>query len=144
MKQISITKFMIEEHGKLLSMLMILKKEKYEKAFQVLNSSLQRHVLAEEKVIIMLQSRGEIFTEMTLILKQHEEIEKLMKKIGDHLQRNLDDFEKDLKSLLELMKQHIQLENEKFYPKLDKELDERERKVIFEKLHDAIIGNIMA
>lgn len=139
----SITEFMITEHGKIFSLLASFKRNSKQSSFNVLKSGLDRHVLAEEKAIIMLESRGKKFSEMIDIIQQHEEIEDLMKKI----QKSIEDktsHEKELKELLELMKVHVKLEDKKFYPKLDKELEGKERKMIFESLHEAIIGNIMA
>jgi len=139
MKEDSITEFMILEHGKIFTLLAKLKRKKELESFKELDSGLSRHVLAEEKAIMMLTSRGKEFPEMVEIMKEHEQIEALVKKVGN----NLENSENDLKELLELMKAHVRLEDKKFYPRLDKELEGKEREVIFDKLHEALIGNIM-
>ena len=134
---------MITEHGKIFSLLADLKKNSKPDSFEVLKLRLNRHVLAEEKAIMMLESQGKKFSEMIDILQQHREIEDLMKKIEESIE-NKTNCEKELKELLELMKVHVALEDKKFYPRLDKQLEGKEREVIFDNLHEAIIGNIMA
>jgi len=68
----------------------------------------------------------------------------LIKKIQDKLQRNFDHYEENIKTFLELMKIHINLENKSFYPVLDKELDDKQKKVMLTKIREIIIGNIRA
>ena len=137
-----IKQFMLEEHGKILALFVKFKKELSEKSFDELKTKLDRHVLAEERAITILVKNKEEFKEIAIILEQHEEIRDLMNKIAEKVSHNLKDFEENLKNLLSLMKTHINLENTKFYPELDKKLDPKEREVIYKKLHDYIIGGI--
>ena len=147
MTEETISKFMVNEHGQILALLMGFRREANkndaQEAFNKLKKKQERHVLAEEKAIMMLMSRGKRFSVMSTILEQHEELRSIMLDIQDYLQRSLDDYEKSIKNLLDLMKKHIVLEDKEFYPKLDKELAGTERKIIFEELKEAILGNII-
>jgi len=137
-----IKQFMIEEHGKILALFVKFKKQLSKDSFNELKTNLDRHVLAEERAITILVKNKEEFKEIAIILEQHEEIRDLMNKIAEKVNHNLGGFEDNLKNLLALMKTHINLENTKFYPELDKKLDPKEREVIYKKLHDYIIGGI--
>jgi len=151
-KNETLSKFMLEEHGKILILLEDFKKNvKSSDAvdyFKKLKWKQDNHVLAEEKAIMILTKDGEMSSKlkstMLIILKQHDELRDIIKKIQEKLQRNIDHYEENLKAFLELMKIHINLENKSFYPVLDKELDDKEKKVMLTKIQEIIIGNIRA
>ena len=142
----SIKQFMVEEHGKIFVLLNDFKKNSSKDNagdyFQKLKDKLEPHVFAEEKAIIILNEEGKKFKEIVTILQQHDEIEKLMKDIGENLSRKLDHYEENVKKVMELLKVHVVLENTKFYPKLDKELNDEQKQRVLEKLRDVILGNI--
>ena len=151
-KNETLSKFMLEEHGKILILLEDFKKNaKSSDAadyFKKLRWKQENHVLAEEKAIMILTKEGEMSSKlkstMLTILKQHDDLRDLIKKIQDKLQRNFDHYEENIKTFLELMKIHINLENKSFYPVLDKELDDKQKKVMLTKIREIIIGNIRA
>jgi len=146
MKKGEISQFMIAEHGKILTLLSAFKKKANTKnagdSFYKLKEKQKRHMTAEEKAILILHQEGKQFSEIVTILKQHEELRNLTNHIEDYVEKNLDHYDETLKKLLELMKEHINLENSKFYPKLDKELDDKQKKMIMETFRTFIIGNI--
>lgn len=142
----SIAQFMLEEHGKIFVILNDFKKnsgeDNAENYFKKLKDKLEPHIFAEEQAIIILNEEGKKFKEIVTILQQHDEIEKLMKKIEENLSRKLDHYEENVKKIIELEKVHVALENTGFYPKLDKELDGGQKTLILKKLRDVILGNI--
>jgi len=136
-----ITKLMLREHGIILGLVNKLKKSKSESDFAKLKAKQDNHVFAEERAIFILDKDGKRFPEIITILNQHEELTKFEDAIRDNLIHQKD-FSKELASLGELMKVHIQFEDKKFYPKLDKYLDNTEKEEIMKKLQDVILGNI--
>ena len=146
-KKGTISSFMLEEHGKILTLLNEFKKNANSKNaddyFKKLKWKQENHVLAEEKAILILTQDGKELKSIILeILKQHNELHDIMKKIQDKLDRSTDHYEENLKALLELMKIHINLENKKFYPLLDRDLDDKTKKLIMSKFREVIMGNI--
>jgi len=137
MEKETITEFMTKEHGKILFLLTNFKNKKDKESLTNLKNVQERHILAEEKAIMTLEKENIEFPEMITILEQHGQLKNLLKVAED----NPDD--KTIKPLLDLMKIHINLENKKFYPRLDKDLEGNQRQVIFDQLHEAILGNIM-
>ena len=141
-----ITKYMIEEHGKILTLLANFKKNAYnEKAvesFKELKDKQDNHVFAEERAIMMLIKEGKKFKDITTILKQHEELHDIVRALNEKIEKGLGEFDFNLKNLLELMKVHIVLENSSFYPELDKNLAADQKKMILSKIKEVIIGNI--
>ena len=142
----SIAEFMLKEHGEIFILLNDFKKnsskDNAEDYFKNLKDKLEPHVFAEEKAIIILNEEGKKFKEIVTILQQHDEIEKLMKNIQENLSRKLGHYEENVKKVMELLKVHVALENKKFYPKLDKELNLEQKQIVLEKLRDVILGNI--
>jgi len=142
----SIKQFMVEEHGKIFVLLNDFKKnlakDNADDYFQKLKDKLEPHVFAEEKAIMILNDEGKKFKEIVTILQQHDEIEELMGKIEDNLGRKLDHYEENVKKIMGLLKVHVILENTKFYPKLDKELNDNQKTRVLQKLKEVILGNI--
>ncbi len=145
-KEETINAFMLKEHGEIFVLLNDFKKnsnkDNAEDYFKKLKEKQQTHVLAEERAIIILNEEGKKYKEIVTILQQHDELENLMKKIEDNLSRKLDHYEENIKKVIELLKTHVQLENNKFYPKLDKDLTPSQKEQILQKLKDVILGYI--
>jgi len=143
-KEVNIVEYMMKEHGKILAGLNVFQKssrDKKEEIFKELKEALEKHFFAEEKAIMMLESRGKKYKEMAIILEQHEEINSLLEKVK-RAEENSKKEKEIIKKLIDLTKKHIILENKKFYPRLDKDLESDEKEKVFEKLHSYIIGSI--
>lgn len=136
MKKSSITKFMIGEHGKMLTLFLNFKKNPNQETFDKLEFIKKRHVFAEEKAIMMLQSSDREFPEMLSILEQHKIIGETMGLVKTNFINKLGNYKQDLDKVINLMKKHVKFENEKFYPKLDKTLNEREKQVMFKEFEN--------
>lgn len=112
----TIREFMLKEHGIILALLdeftKNFKTDKSKVYFKKLKDKQDTHVSAEEKAIFILYDEGKKFPEIVTILRQHSELEAMEDK----------------------------LENEKFYPKLDKELTDKQKHTILKTLQDVILG----
>jgi hemerythrin superfamily protein len=103
----TITQFMIEEHGKILTLLNSFKNEKnsvkINEKFNAFNKKQENHAFAEEKAIIILTKENKQYEEIAIILKQHDSLRDLTKKIQESLGlKNL--YNSTLEELRELMK----------------------------------------
>ena len=107
------------------------KKEKTQESFDKLDFIKKRHVFAEERAIIMLQSSDREFPEMLPVLEQHRVIGETMDRIRQNFISKLRDYEGDLDKVIDLMKKHVIFENKIFYPRLDRELNEKEKQSMF-------------
>lgn len=123
-KEGSISKRMKLEHGKMLALLMNFMKGKKD-SLEKLKDMQSRHAFAEEKAIMNLYRRKKDFAVLSEVLEQHKMIEGLLKALKDN--------NKLSGELNKLMKQHIKLEDSKFYPMLDKDLMPEEQEAMFEE-----------
>src|SRR3989338_1608965 len=145
MKKESLASFMLKEHGKIIALLNEFKKNatgnNAKETFNALKEKQDNHVFAEERAIIILNREGRKFEEVVTILRQHSEIHEILTKIKENITFETASFEL-IKKLLDLMKTHVKLENEKFYPHLDQRLGDDKKEAIMKNFHDVIIGNI--
>ena len=145
MKKESLASFMLKEHGKIIALLNEFKNNmnssKAKETFNALKDKQDNHVFAEERAIIILNREGRKFEEVVTILRQHSEIHEILTKIKENITFETASFEL-IKKLLDLMKTHVKLENEKFYPHLDQRLGDDQKEAIMKNFHDFIIGNI--
>ncbi|MAG39772.1 hypothetical protein CMI41_02290 [Candidatus Pacearchaeota archaeon] len=115
---------MREEHGKMIVLLNNFMKGDPD-SLEPLKDAQGRHVFAEEKAIMVFYKNKKDFKLLSTILEQHKE-----------LRGYLDKIELDKKAAAKfekLMKQHIGLEDSKFYPMLDKELNSKEQEEMFKE-----------
>jgi len=143
----TISKFMLQEHGKILVLLNEFKTKSNDKNaneyFQKLKWKQDNHILAEEKAILILMQDNEKMKKVILeILIEHNQLREIMDKIKEKLNRNTDHYEENINALLKLMKAHIQFEDINFYPRLDKELLPKEKALIMSKFQEIILGHI--
>ncbi len=146
-KKETISEFMLNEHGIIMGLLNDFKKnanaKDANKYFKTLKAKQEKHVLAEEKAILIITQNGkELKLVILQILKQHEELHEIMKDVEAKLLKTKDHYEENIAALLALMKKHIALENSEFYPVLDRELDEKQKKLIMSTFREIIVGNI--
>jgi len=135
-----ISEIMMKEHRKIDSML-----EDFEKlentnykeskiAFSIFKWNLDKHFFIEEKVIFHIyNSSTEENFDVINLLKDHKDIQWLVSKIEESLKTNLKPSILELKKSL---KAHAGLEDQIFYPKLDKELNVEEKSMILERVEE--------
>lgn len=131
-----ISEFMLREHGEIIALLSKYNKTGKSEDFMIFKDKQDRHMLGEEKAIFALYSRNKKFSVLSEIMKQHEmlhEMEDVFKNDGD---------KKKFKEILDLMGKHIKLEDTKFYPVLDKELDVEEQEKVIENTKKYLLGSI--
>jgi len=138
-----ITKFMLVEHKKIFELLGDFEKHISESNSEAYLAKLVEkqgsHAFSEEKAIMIFYKNNKNFPEIVQILKEHEELKNIISRLTG---KNKSSYKNNFKNLRELLIKHIKLENETFYPKLDKELNEAEKAKIFNRLNKYILGNI--
>jgi hemerythrin-like domain-containing protein len=111
------------EHGKMIKLLDDFVKGK-KGAFELLRDSQSKHASAEEQAIMIFYEGKKDFKLLKDILEQHETLRGYLSTM------NTDPSA--AKKYEKLMREHIALEDKKFYPMLDKDLTPAEQKKIFE------------
>lgn len=139
----TITEIMLKEHVKLDKMLeefensLEINTEKSRQLFSRFKWNLDKHFFIEEKVIFHVYNAAteEESEEIINLLKDHKDMQWLMNKIEDSIKADINSILPELKKIL---RAHVVLENNIFYPKLDKELDEKSRGLILERIVEII------
>lgn len=141
--QQTITQTMLKEHARLDKILLETESqletdiEESEKLFSIFCWNLDKHFFIEEKVIFHVYNEATDQESSTLInlLQQHKDMQWLMNKLRKSFKfnasQNLIELKKNLRS-------HVSIENEIFYPKLDNELDEKSKDLIFERFEEIV------
>jgi len=138
MKKETLMEFMFKEHSIIFKLLEDFEKDSdSEEKFNKLKEKQENHAFMEEKAIFIFYQKNKKYPEITVLLEQHEELRGLIKKIG-----NKENLKNNSLKLKKLMASHIKLEQEKFYPRLNKELEESEKQKMLEKARSYILGNI--
>ena len=112
------------EHGKMLKLLDDFIKGK-KGSFELLKNTQTRHASAEEQAIMIFYEDKKDFKSLGTILEQHETLRGYLSTMAAD--------SSVAKKYEKLMKEHIDLEDKKFYPMLDKDLTSVEQKKIFEQ-----------
>jgi len=121
---------MLKEHGKMLKLLNNFMKNKKD-AFESLKDMQEKHAFAEEKAIFIFYQNKKDFKLLYTILSQHEQLKEYM----TQMQTN----KEAAKNFEKLIKEHIKLEDSKFYPMLDRDLTPEQQKKMMEQF-DVLIG----
>ena len=141
----TITKIMCKEHDRidgLLEEIGRLVDSDRERALEIFNQfkwNLEKHFFVEEKVIFSVyEAATEEESHDTLeLLKDHKEILYLVFKIEDRLKEG---FKVDVSELIGQLKAHTRFENEVFYPKLDENLNDIQKALIFDRAEEIVEG----
>ncbi len=138
-----ISSFMLKEHGEILGLLAQLEKEKLDRngAFQKFKEKQEGHMFAEEKAIFAFYAEDKRFDVLATIMQQHTEIEDQIKDIANLLEHK-ENFIKQIKTIRTLTKAHISLEDTKFFPLLDKHLNQPQQKMMLKRVKEIMLGNI--
>lgn len=137
----TISEVMMREHRKIDEMLEDFEKlettnyKESKNAFNVFKWNLDKHFFVEEKVIFHIynSSTEEESFDVINLLKDHKDIQWLVSKTEESLKSNLKPSILELKKSL---KAHAGMEDQVFYPKLDKELNQEEKSMILEKTEE--------
>jgi hypothetical protein len=141
MENTTISRIMNAEHlaiNSLIDELWInLDNERADAVFGKLKWMLEKHFYLEEKAIfeIYLYGHDKDSTGVAELVKQHEEMKVLLANIGKAIEQKI---KPDLRIFEELAKFHAKFEDEIFYPKLDKELDEEQKAQIIDKSREIL------
>jgi hemerythrin-like domain-containing protein len=125
-----ISSVMLEEHGKMLKLLNDFIKGK-DGAYAELKDMQGKHAFAEEEAIFIFYKDKKNFKLLSDILAQHEQLSEYVKA--------MEDDKAIAKKFDALMKEHINLEDSKFYPMLDRDLLPDQQEKILEKF-EVMIG----
>lgn len=137
----TITKLMNKEHDKIEKLLGLLEKENnlenQRSIFNRLKWMIDKHFFVEEKVLFSIyeSSSNEDNVDILKLLKEHKDIYWLLNKIEDSFESSKNISINELKRIL---KTHASFEDISFYPKLDRELNDIQKKVIFERTDELI------
>jgi hemerythrin-like domain-containing protein len=139
----TITKLMLKEHDKIDKLLNLLNKElnnNSENSYKIFNRLkwiIDKHFFVEEKVLFSVYENNSNEDNMDILrlLKEHKDIYWLLNKIEDSFESKT---KIDLSGLRRLIKSHASFEDINFYPKLDKELKEEQKQLIFSRTEEII------
>ncbi|MBT4165413.1 hemerythrin domain-containing protein [archaeon] len=100
--------------------------------------TLEKHFFIEEKIIFTIYNSSDGESEdLNELVKEHKEIIWEIKKIKDNLDRGV---RPSIAKLKGIHKAHSKFEDEVFYPRLDDELSEDEKELIFERVEEVVRG----
>jgi hemerythrin-like domain-containing protein len=106
--------------------------------FNTFEWNLQKHLFVEERVIFSAFNPPNLEqddNDLSNLLKDHAEILSLLEKIRDNIDG---DIKHDVWELKNIITAHAEFENEIFYPRLDEELDDVQKQLIFERAEEII------
>lgn len=108
---------------------------KAKKAFEDFSWHLERHFFTEEMVILRDYNSPDtkIYPHVSKILEEHKTMLEMMDKIKKETENKK---KADIKSLLDLLVEHRNYEDEFFYPMLDLELSKEQKVVVFAKMSE--------
>lgn len=129
-KKETILAIMLQEHKKINLFFQKYKKSKDIKDWEIFIKKEQEHINLEEEVILVLYERSKDFAVYAKIISQHEKISSFIDK--DPIDQNT------LNQLEILMQNHVDLEEEKFYPALDSNLEDDEKEILIKRIHARI------
>ena len=139
MKKETITGFMLKEHGILRDLLATFRSysdrdlKRAEDVFKKFKEKHENHIFLEEKGIFNFNREINKMDLLNIIIVQHRSMEKMMAAIWKDFD-NEEDPTPDVIILQTLMRKHLDLEEKGFYPKLDKQITDQERKKILKKI----------
>ena len=141
--QQTITQIMIKEHAKIdrifeeFETSLETNFEESKQLFKDFKWNLEKHFFIEEKVIFHIYNSAteKESEEIMNLLKDHKDLQWRINRIENSSIANMKPILQELKIIL---KSHVGLENNIFYPKLDSELDEKSKALILEKTEEII------
>ncbi|MFA6065112.1 MAG: hemerythrin domain-containing protein [archaeon] len=137
----SILKFMIIEHGILYNLLVGFRFQSSSaqnpqaalRNFSKFKEKLTPHHFAEESIIFKMDNKITTVPIIKVLKKEHTLIEKIVEKIDQNIANN-EDAEENAANLQRLLRNHLNLEEKRFYPLLDKQLNDKEKEELIQKV----------
>lgn len=107
------------------------------KKFEKLRWELEKHLFMEERAIFtfLRHEDNEDFAAIPELKKDHDMILEKMDSIEEGL-RKKQNLTEDVTDLCNILIKHKSFEDDKIYPKLDAELNDKQKKEILERLKD--------
>jgi len=133
----SLTEVMKKEHKKIDEMIEEFELNRTKGSFDKFKWNLEKHFFVEEKVIFSVSNSGGSEEDNFRILRDHQDILGQVKRIEDALVSGEDFDVGDLKAALVV---HAKFEDEDFYPRLDEELSEDLKGVVFDRAGEILRG----
>jgi hemerythrin superfamily protein len=107
----------------------------FKEIFNEFRKKLENHFIMEENAILKSYNPQRYQYEMVQeTINEHKEILRLMKRLIEELR---DEETIDIKIFEDMLMEHKSFEDKIVYPKLDCELNEKEKKEIIEKINEA-------
>jgi hemerythrin superfamily protein len=120
----SITRLMIKHHNKIEGLLNTFERDKDLDSFNRLRWEVEKHMFTEEKAVFsILPKEHDLSSAVQDLLADHKGILGLM--TGEDM---------DTKKFRRLLTTHKNFEETAIYPRLDKDLDDHKKKLIFERI----------
>lgn len=144
--QETLTDMMIREHGKMFGLLGKFRfqidhlgnRQSAMKSYESFEKFHKEHIFVEEKIIIKYNNKIKNLEMAKVILKQHKELEKISQNIIKQTQKKgpilPDELFTQANKLQQMLIAHVKLEESQFYPFLDKDLPENEKKALIEQI----------
>lgn len=134
-QDLTIIQIMNRDHGNITRLLKKLERTEPDRAdalkanFDDFKWELEKHFVTEEKAIFIYldEESTECHTMMLDLLKEHEAILKMLKGLENTLTEK---DELDLEGFAEMLGNHKDYEDDVFYPRLENELNEEQKKEI--------------
>lgn len=141
----SLTDLMVTEHARIQEMLEEVNIASYEDKMRALESfnrfklNLEKHFMIEEKAIVQLLNNisGIEVNDTFRLMEEHGRIMAMMRKVEDDISHG--DYTK-VTTLMSMLEEHSDFENQTFYPSLDRSLSDDRKKEIIQKVSDMIKG----
>jgi iron-sulfur cluster repair protein YtfE (RIC family) len=144
MKSNAILQLMVADHAKILKLLTDVERSLGKDVTEVLKSfntfewELEKHMFTEEKAIFTSYTPTNIFEGYKIVpdlMKQHDELSKYLAAMRKAVMWQQPTPFKDLKDLLI---SHKMFEEVSLYPKLDEELDEKQKNEIISRIRQMV------
>ncbi|MFA5020245.1 MAG: hemerythrin domain-containing protein [Candidatus Pacearchaeota archaeon] len=132
---------MLEEHGRIDSMLSefegSLNSKNAEEIFNRFKWNLEKHFFIEERAIFAMHNNTNEceISDTFKLMQEHGEILALLKTIESKIKSNSIE---DISNLKNVLKKHVEFENIYFYPNLEKNLNEQQKKEIVDRVEEII------
>ncbi|MEM0465623.1 MAG: hemerythrin domain-containing protein [Candidatus Pacearchaeota archaeon] len=139
----TVCKIMLKDHAQIMKLLSMFEREltknldNSKNLFNKFKWNLNKHFFVEEKVIFSVYESvsEEDNIDILKLLKEHKDIYWLLNKTEDELDANKIP---DISELKKLLRSHANFEDKNFYPKLDEELDDKQKAIIFDRAEEII------
>jgi hemerythrin superfamily protein len=142
MKKNTILNVMIKDHNSLIILLKSIQSninkdfKSLQKSFNEFDWKFEKHLFVEERAIYSSDAPIDIVKKYPIILELFEEHIVLLDILSEIKRDLLRNQTVDISKFIRLLKNHKDFEEENVYPRLDKELNESQKNLIFMKINE--------